>query len=550
MLARKRNKVVIEDSPPREESRDRSVSRSRSADTNKKKEMPPRGRKKDQSPEKKAKAKSPERESKGSPRRGGKEKSPPRHKHKKAKGKDVKETESSSDENPNELFAWTTIVEARYPSGTLSNLPAKDRNDLEEAFYRYLETRQKINKEKLHKYEANDSKGLRVVALPRKYVDDFQDWLDEEIKKGLFNKTPVKKTIVTKTNVRFHIVALGLIVFNQHVNKTPRREPKPPTPLDPKLVELLQSPVAREESRSPIARVEATSMVDLFGPPSDDEREDKDALMPDREEHEIDELESPPPLTLWPASPAKKGKSPISPLDLLDEDVDGLMDASMRTILQPPTLLPPLDLSAKTSKTKVAGTSPVKNGEALEWRQWRHVLQHRFSDLDLNTLGKQHTLFTIEFLNRNKIDQRRIMSGRQSAPGIPSNYWDKFTQEFQARFLSAPRPMDLDEGDIEEILEEGTSVNPMQSPVQKVGVPPAAFSKATIPLPGFSNVSNTSSLAGLHSLAPPATSPKKVVTSQIPSFEAVARQTPIVIDDESEKDRTLIRYNMYVYSVL
>lgn len=314
-------------------------------------------------------------------------------------------------------------------------------------------------------------------------------------------------------------------------------------------MDLLESPVAKHESLSPVRldRAEATSMDDLFGPPSDTEMQD--AVVIEREEHEIDELESPVPATLWPASPNKKGKSPVNPLEMIDEDIEGLMAESMRTILKPQSVLPSLESSVKINKNRPVIASPAKKGENVEWRQWRHVLQDRFPELDLNSLGKQHTLFTIGFLNRNKIDQRRIMSGKQSAPGIPSDFWDTFTAEFQTKF--PPKALtDLNQGDIEEILEEGTSLNPVQSPELQAAVSMPASSKAApnaVTLPEFTTVSNTSPLTGFLALESRAISPKKTVTSQVPSFEVVARQTPILIDDESDKDWTLIRYNMYVY---
>jgi hypothetical protein len=181
-------------------------------------------------------------------------------------------------------------------------------------------------------------------------------------------------------------------------------------------VELFQSPETRDESLILPDRVEDTSTEDLFGPSSDNEMEPKDALVVEREEHEIDELESTDPSTLRPASPNKKGKSNISLPDLIDEDIDELME-----------------------------------------------------------------------------------------------------EELQVKFLSAPRSMGLEGGDIEEILEEGTGVNPMQTPIRQIGIPPAAFRR------------------GLQSLASPSTAPNKTVASQIPSFEAVSRQTQILIGDESEK---------------
>jgi hypothetical protein len=58
---------------------------------------------------------------------------------------------------------------------------------------------------------ADNSRGLRVVALPRKYVNDFQNWLDKDMgRSGLFKMKGTKKTIVAKTNVRFLAVTLVL----------------------------------------------------------------------------------------------------------------------------------------------------------------------------------------------------------------------------------------------------------------------------------------------------------------------------------------------------
>lgn len=196
--------MVIEDSPQREQGRDRSVSRPASANRLKKKESrqsTSRDRKKEQIPEKKSQAQSAEHRGKGG--------SSQRQKHKTTQVKDEESTSNSDSEeekNPNELFAWTVIIEERY-TGTLACLPPKDRIELEEAFYRYLRTRQKNKEEKLHRYMANDAKGRRVVALPRKYVDDFQSWLDKEMDEGgLFQKTPKKKKIVVKTNVCFFLM--------------------------------------------------------------------------------------------------------------------------------------------------------------------------------------------------------------------------------------------------------------------------------------------------------------------------------------------------------
>ena len=99
------------------------------------------------------------------------------------------ESEDDQDLDPEELIPWTVVINSRH-AGTLSCLRKAEKDILQDSFYTWL--REKTGKQTVKDFEV-EIKGKPGPALPRKWVEDFNDWLDDEIEDGLLDRTSKKK---------------------------------------------------------------------------------------------------------------------------------------------------------------------------------------------------------------------------------------------------------------------------------------------------------------------------------------------------------------------
>ena len=102
------------------------------------------------------------------------------------------------------LIPWPDVIKASHP-GSLGHLSSMQRYRLEKAVDEFL--LQKLKPEEVSRCRAATTKQNKIVpALPENLVEDFGDWMDEQMDAGMLmkanieawkknNETPVKVSV-------------------------------------------------------------------------------------------------------------------------------------------------------------------------------------------------------------------------------------------------------------------------------------------------------------------------------------------------------------------
>lgn len=119
---------------------------------------------------------------------------------------DLNSTDGESEGgDPEELIPWTVIVNKRH-NGTLACLKPNEKQCLKESIEGFLQS-------KTGKLPKTLSKGRQELAFPRKFVKEFNDFLDDEIEKGLFKKSPKRKKLIVRRPIKQDVCYLLLAHF-------------------------------------------------------------------------------------------------------------------------------------------------------------------------------------------------------------------------------------------------------------------------------------------------------------------------------------------------
>ena len=86
-------------------------------------------------------------------------------------------------------MSWTEVIKASHP-GSLGHLSSQQRARLEAAVVEFLET--KLPPEDVVKCKALIVKTNKLIpAMPEDLIDDFGDWMDEQMDAGMLNKDSI-----------------------------------------------------------------------------------------------------------------------------------------------------------------------------------------------------------------------------------------------------------------------------------------------------------------------------------------------------------------------